>query len=178
MSLLPRGCSMPCRRMSVSLYTIPQLQTEKYDQSLTRGMTCPLANELSYILHVRADIAFPKGLGEYRNRAWNLGTCGPTAHTRKISRRLEPLSRALIMLGSTRDNHTALPCSPTPRRAVQTNRRASSVRRAAKDLGGGVAEAGRKMPSSAQRPGSRGCRSQWVRSVGARGCDCGREWEV
>lgn len=40
-----------------------------------------------------------------------------------------------------------------------------------------LAEAGREMPSSAQGPGSRGCRSQWDYTVGARGFDCGCEWE-
>lgn len=40
-----------------------------------------------------------------------------------------------------------------------------------------LAEAGREMPSLAQGPGSRGCRSQWQYTVGARGFDCGSEWE-
>lgn len=39
------------------------------------------------------------------------------------------------------------------------------------------AEAGREMPSSAQGAGSRGCSSQWLFSLGARGFDCGCEWE-
>lgn len=38
----------------------PTTADREYDHNLSHGMTSPWANELSYILHVRDDIAVPK----------------------------------------------------------------------------------------------------------------------
>lgn len=69
--------------MSLSLYTVPQLQTGKYNQNLSPGMASPRANEVSYILHVPDDIAFPKSWENLGIGPGVLEVVGQRAYTRK-----------------------------------------------------------------------------------------------
>lgn len=115
-------------------------------------------------------------LGESRNRAWVLGSCGPTAYTRKSREGLVNLFHQLNLLDKSETSRSLVLFARSQRdRAGQRQ----DIKRPPSSQGPRrkQAEAGREMPSSAQGPGSRGCRSQWVFSMGARGFDCGCEWE-
>lgn len=121
------------------------------------------------------DIALPKSWENLGIRPGFLEVVGQRAYSRKSREGLGSLFHELDLLDKPDTSDSlALFARGRPEHAGQPQ----DIKRPPRSQGPRweLAEAGREMPSSAQGPGSRGCRSQWDYTVGARGFDCGCEW--